>query len=228
MPDFAGEFCRCLHQFLQPCQYRGAFVLVQQGCRIFLERRVKGFCIRGFEKDQIPGRHFRAVLADGVVDAVLFGIAFQTTDASLADLHAGYAPVLPQQGADALLSLGCLGLVQPIRRLYRPENSSGRQFRGRDHQVEGFLFDFFLHRSSPSLAACIRAATKKPKKAPASKNAKPIKKFSMAHLSRCRCRSAFAHLPSGWCCGLPDRSESGKYPPPSGIRWCCAHRCGRR
>ena len=50
------------------------------------KRQVEGFCVRGFEKDQIPGRHLRAVLADGVVDAVLFDIAFQTTDAGLADL----------------------------------------------------------------------------------------------------------------------------------------------
>ena len=48
-----------------------------------------------------------------------FGIAFQTTDAGLADLHAGHAPVLPQKGADTLLTLGCFGLVQPKRRLYR-------------------------------------------------------------------------------------------------------------
>ena len=203
-------------------------ILVQQRSRVFLERRLEGFCIRGFEKDQIPGRHLGGVLADGVVDAVLFGIAFQPTDAGLADLHAGNAPVLPQKGADALLALGCLGLVQTKRRLYRLQDSPGRQLCGGDYQVEGFLFDFFLHRSSPSLAACIRAATKKPKKAPASKNAKPIKKFSMAHLSRCRCRSASAHLPSGWCCDFPDRSESGKCPPPSGTRWYCAHRCGRR
>ena len=130
------KLTKLLALYLQPCQYRGAFVLVQQGCRIFLERRVKGFCIRGFEKDQIPGRHFRAVLADSVVDAVLFGIAFQTTDAGLADLHAGHTPVLPQKGADALLTLGCFGLVQPKRRLYRPEDSPGRQLRGGDHNVE--------------------------------------------------------------------------------------------
>ena len=30
-----------------------------------------------------------------------------------------------------------------------------------------------------------------------SENAKPIKKFSMAHLSRCRCRAASGRLPSG-------------------------------
>ena len=82
-----------------------------------LNAELKGFCVRGFEKDQIPGRHLGGVLADGVVDAVLFGIAFQPTDAGLADLHAGHAPVLPQKSADALLALGCLGLVQPKRRL---------------------------------------------------------------------------------------------------------------
>ena len=49
------------------------------------------------------------------------------------------------QDTDALLALGCLGLVQPDRRLYRPQDSSGRQFCGGNHQVEGFLFDFFLH-----------------------------------------------------------------------------------
>ena len=32
-------------------QHRGAFVLVEQGCRIFLDRRMEGFCVRGFEKD---------------------------------------------------------------------------------------------------------------------------------------------------------------------------------
>ena len=73
---------------------------------------MEGFCVRGFEKDQISGRHFGGVLADGIVDAVLFGIAFQPTDAGLADLHAGHAPVLPQKSADALLTLGCLGLVK--------------------------------------------------------------------------------------------------------------------
>ena len=128
-------------------------------CRIFLERRVKGFCIRGFEKDQIPGRHLGGVLADGVVDAVLFGVAFQTTDARFADFHTGHAPILPQQGADALLALGCLGLVQPIRRLYRPEDRPGRQFRGGDHQVEGFLFDFFLHCHHLQCSRVILAVT---------------------------------------------------------------------
>ena len=34
-------------------------------------------------------------------------------------------------------------------------------------------------------------------KTPASKNAKPIKKFSMAHLTPCRCRAASGRLPSG-------------------------------
>ena len=92
--------------------------------------------IRGFEKDQIPGWHLGGVLADGIVDAVLFGIAFQPTNAGLADLHAGHTPVLPQKGADALLALGCLGLVQPKRRFYRPENGPGRQLGGRDHNVE--------------------------------------------------------------------------------------------
>ena len=92
--------------------------------------------IRGFEKDQIPGRNFGGVLADSIVDAVLFGIAFQPTDAGLADFHAGYATVLPQKGADTLFALGCLGLVQPKRCFYRPQDSPGRQFRGGDHQVE--------------------------------------------------------------------------------------------
>lgn len=92
--------------------------------------------IRGFEKDQIPGRHFGGVLADGIVDAVLFGVAFQPTDAGLADLHAGHTPVLPQKSADTLLTLGCLGLVQPKRRLYRPQDSPGRQLCGGDHNVE--------------------------------------------------------------------------------------------
>ena len=50
---------------------------------------------------------------------------------------------------------------------------------------------------SPLRAACIKAATKKPKKAPASKNAIPIKKFSMAHLTPCRCRAASGRQPSG-------------------------------
>ena len=136
VPDFAGEFCRRLHQFMQFCQHRGAVVFVQQRCRILFERRVEGFCVRGFEKDQIPGRHLRAVLADGVVDAVLFGVAFQPTDAGLADLHAGHAPVLPQKGADTLLTLGCLGLVQPKCCFYRPQDSPGRQLGGRDHNVE--------------------------------------------------------------------------------------------
>ena len=95
MPDFAGEFCRCLHQFLQPCQYRGAFVLVQQGCRILFERRVECFCVRCFEKDQIPGRHLGGVLADGIVDAVLFGIAFQTTDSLVA-----FSELLRHYGVD--------------------------------------------------------------------------------------------------------------------------------
>jgi len=35
---------------------------------------LEGFCIRGFEKDQIPGRHLGGVLADSIVDAVLFGL----------------------------------------------------------------------------------------------------------------------------------------------------------
>ena len=30
------------------------------------------------------------------------------------------------------------------------------------------------------------------------------------------------------CCGFPDRSESGKCPPPSATRWLRAPRCGRR
>ena len=51
--------------------------------------------------------------------------------------------------------------------------------------------------SCPTWAAFSRAAAKKPKMAPASKNAKPIKKFSIAHLSRCRCRAASDRLPSG-------------------------------
>ncbi len=71
-----------------------------------------------------------------VLHAVLFGIAFQTTDAGLADLHAGHAPVLPQQSSDALLALGRLGLVQPKRRLYCPQDSPGRQLGGGDHNVE--------------------------------------------------------------------------------------------
>jgi hypothetical protein len=50
---------------------------------------------------------------------------------------------------------------------------------------------------SPLRAACIKAATKNPKKAPASKNAIPIKKFRMAHLTPCRCRAASGRLPSG-------------------------------
>ena len=125
-----------MHQLLQSCQHRGPIAFVQQRCRILLERRLKCFCIRGFEKDQIPGRNFGGVLADGIVDAVLFGIAFQPTDAGLADFHAGYATVLPQKGADTLFALGCLGLVQPKRCFYRPQDSPGRQFRGGDHQVE--------------------------------------------------------------------------------------------
>ena len=58
----------------------------------------------------------------------------------------------------------------------------------------------------------------------------PFQHSHRGHLliQKCRCRSASAHLPSGWCCGFPDRSESGKYPPPSGIRWLCGHRCGRK
>ena len=34
------------------------------------------------------------------------------------------APVLPQKGADTLLTLGCFGLVQPKRRFYRPQDLS--------------------------------------------------------------------------------------------------------
>ena len=55
------------------------------------------------------------------------------------------ARVTGLKGADALLALGGLGLVQPKRCFYRPENGPGRQFRGGDHNIEGFLFDFFLH-----------------------------------------------------------------------------------
>jgi len=97
---------------------------------------MEGFCVRGFEKDQIPGRHLGIVLADSIVDAVLFGIAFQPTDAGLADLHAGHTPVLPQKGADALLTLGCFGLVQPKRRFYCPQDGPGGQLCGGDHNVE--------------------------------------------------------------------------------------------
>lgn len=97
---------------------------------------MKCFGIRGFEKDQILGRHFGAVLSDGIVNAVLFGIPFKALDTGLADLHAGYAPVLPQKSADALLTLGCLGLVQPKRRFNCPQDSPGRQLRGGDHNVE--------------------------------------------------------------------------------------------
>ena len=79
--------------------------------------------------------------------------------ARFADFHTGHAPILPQQGADALLALGCLGLVQPIRRLYRPEDRPGRQFRGGDHQVEGFLFDFFLHCHHLQCSRVILAVT---------------------------------------------------------------------
>ena len=38
--------------------------------------------------------------------------------------------------ADTLLALGCLGLVQPKRRFYRPQDSPGRQLCGGDHNVE--------------------------------------------------------------------------------------------
>lgn len=63
-------------------------------------------------------------------------IPFKALDTGLADLHAGHTPVLPQKSADTLLTLGCLGLVQPKRRLYRPQDSPGRQLCGGDHNVE--------------------------------------------------------------------------------------------
>ena len=66
------------------------------------------------------------------------------------------APVLPQKSADALLTLGCLGLVQPKRRFNCPQDSPGRQLRGGDHNVECLLFDFFLqfhHHPLPPASA---------------------------------------------------------------------------
>ena len=42
----------------------------------------------------------------------------------------------PAHGKQTMLTLGCLGLVQPKRRLYRPQDSPGRQLCGGDHNVE--------------------------------------------------------------------------------------------
>ena len=67
------------------------------------------FCIRGFEKDQIPGRHFRIVLADGVVDAVLFGIPLKSPNIGFVDFNTGNAAILPQEHTDALLAAGFIG-----------------------------------------------------------------------------------------------------------------------
>ena len=68
--------------------------------------------------------------------SVLAKLTFQPADAGLANLHAGHTMVLPQQGADTLFALRCLGLVQPKRRLYCPQDGPGGQLCGGDHNVE--------------------------------------------------------------------------------------------
>lgn len=74
MPDFAGKFCRSLYQFMQLCKNGRTLRFTQERSRILLESRLECFSIRGFEKDQILGRYFGAVLSDGIVDAVFFCI----------------------------------------------------------------------------------------------------------------------------------------------------------
>ena len=75
-------------------------------------------------------------LAKAVADADLVIESMAEDTQAKIDFYKKLAPVLPQKGADALLALGCFGLVQPKRRLYRPEDSPGRQLCGGDHNVE--------------------------------------------------------------------------------------------
>ena len=79
----AGKFCCGLHQLMQLFQYRGSLGFTQKGCGIFFESRIKCLHIWGFEKDQIPGRHFRVVLANSIVNAIFFCIPFKPTDMTM-------------------------------------------------------------------------------------------------------------------------------------------------
>ena len=94
---------------------------------------------------------------DKVFSEVAFpGWAFEHAAITETSLMMYLAPVLPQKSADALLTLGCLGLVQPKRRFNCPQDSPGRQLRGGDHNVECLLFDFFLqfhHHPLPPASA---------------------------------------------------------------------------
>ena len=55
MPDFAGEFCRRLHQFMQFCQHRGRLSLFSRDAEYSLNAELKASASGALKKTRYRG-----------------------------------------------------------------------------------------------------------------------------------------------------------------------------